>query len=81
MNKIKLYESHGQLRFIREDLVGKNKEYCLCYKCARFIPDYREFNCKIANEVYALDVKYGVTTPVWECGDLKSKVLVEIINV
>jgi len=61
------YEHHGQIVKVRKDLKGKHRQHCLCHQCSHFHPAKREFNCKIANDNFALCVKYGVTTPVWEC--------------
>lgn len=65
------YEHHGGLTWVRSDLIGKHKEYCLCYKCADFKPDHREGNCPRANLLYAIDVILDMVTPVWECPDFE----------
>jgi len=57
--------------FVRSDLKGKHQEYCLCWNCLRFRPENREENCHKANLLYAIDVAFGMTTPVWECPDFE----------
>ena len=61
------YEHHGKMVSVREDLKGKHREHCLCYKCKWFKPKDIEKNCPIANKLYEFNCQYGVTTPVWEC--------------
>jgi hypothetical protein len=61
------YEHFGNLVWVRSDLIGKHRDYCLCYKCANFKPEDREANCPRANLIYAQDVMLGMVTPVWEC--------------
>jgi hypothetical protein len=48
--------------------VTRHKEHCLCYSCERFNPN-SDTNCPIAQEVFELNKKLGITTPVWECPD------------
>ena len=62
------YEHHGIEVAVRSDLKGKHRDHCLCFQgCPHFKPGDREINCEIANEVYAICVKYGIVTPVFEC--------------
>ncbi len=61
------YEHHNVVVSVQEHLKGKHREHCLCYQdCIHFKPNTPN-NCKIAQELYELDVKLGLTTPVWEC--------------
>ncbi len=60
------YEHHGTLVAVQEELKGRHREHCLCFKCAEFFPD-TPANCPIAQELFEFDVKYGCTTPMWEC--------------
>lgn len=64
--EIEQYEHHNVMVFVRSDLKGRHREHCLCYACKKFHPN-EESNCPIARELYALDVRRGLTTPVWEC--------------
>lgn len=66
MNIIR-YEHHGQEVAVREDLIGKHRDHCLCFRCSAFKPGLPEQNCPVANAVYALCILAGITTPVWEC--------------
>lgn len=67
------YKHHGKEVSVREDLKGKHREYCLCWKCAKFFPDDKKKSCPIANRLFELDIDNIVTTPVWECADFKEK--------
>jgi len=64
------YEHFGQMVSVREDLKGKHRDHCLCYKCKKFQPCERD-NCKIAQMLYSLCVLANLVTPVWECGDFE----------
>jgi len=65
--RIVTYVHHGDIVSVREDLKGRHREHCLCWRCSNFTPDDRGNSCPIANTLYALDVLAGITTPVWEC--------------
>ena len=71
MGKIIEYIHHGHKVKVREDLKGKHREYCLCFKCKKLNIQDRTKNCPIANALYANCVKFNVTTPVWECGEFE----------
>jgi len=47
---------------------GQHREHCLCFSCAKFHPEDRERNCRVANLLYAVCQAMGIVTPVWECG-------------
>ena len=60
-------EHHGWVVSIQEDLKGRHREHCLCHlDCKNFKPGTPE-NCPLAQELFEYCVKYGMTTPVWEC--------------
>lgn len=61
------YEHHGKTVFVKEELMGKHRGYCLCYLCSKLNINSREENCPIANAVYDNCVNYGITSPVFEC--------------
>jgi hypothetical protein len=63
---IEKYEHHGVLVSVDSELKGKHREHCLCFKCKKFFPG-QENNCEIANAVYQNCVKFGLTTPMYEC--------------
>jgi hypothetical protein len=52
---------------VRTKLKGKHRKYCLCHDCSRLNIQNRDANCEIANELFALCVRYDLTTPVFEC--------------
>jgi len=60
------YEHHGNIVWVRRDLKGKHREYCLCHSCGRFKPDTEE-NCVTANLIFAICKECDVVLPVWEC--------------
>ena len=60
------YKHHGVNVWVRWDLKGKHREYCLCFSCDRFKPD-TEDNCVTANLIFALCKECDLVTPVWEC--------------
>lgn len=66
MGKIVEYEHHGAKVKVDEDLKGKHREYCLCYRCAGFRPG-QPLNCKLAAKNFMLCVENDVVLPVWEC--------------
>lgn len=61
MNKYTIYHRHGVPVAVREDLKGKHRQHCLCYKCHFWD------GCEIRKAVYELNVEHNITTPVWEC--------------
>ena len=67
MSQIEEYDHHGRTVKVRTDLKGKHRDFCLCHRCAKLDITSREKNCPIANELYALCCKHGLTTPVFEC--------------
>lgn len=64
---------HTRYYHVRKHLNGKHKDHCLCYICERFKPGSGD-NCVVAQSLYEFNIKHEVTTPVWECGDFKSKI-------
>jgi hypothetical protein len=60
------YEHHGELVFANAEYVGQHRQICLCYACNKFHPN-QGVNCPIAQELYQVDVKYNLVTPVLEC--------------
>lgn len=71
MGDIIRYEHHGVEVCVDEDLKGKHREMCLCWRCARFFPNDRAENCPRANLLYYYDVAFGMVTPVVECGEFE----------
>jgi hypothetical protein len=56
-----------------EDLIGLHREHCLCYRCEKYYPDTPE-NCWLAEEIYRMNKKYNLVTPVWECRLFETKI-------
>lgn len=68
-HKYEQYVHHGTKVSVRKDLRGRHREFCLCFACDHFKPEDRTANCPTANLLYALCVRCGLTTPVFECTD------------
>jgi len=62
-----VYAHHGVDVSVMAHLIGKHREHCLCFSCAKFNPGKPETNCSIANLLYAVCLAHNVVTPVWEC--------------
>ena len=60
------YHHHQWDVAVDEKLKGKHRDHCLCFVCDRFAPNM-SFNCPIAQAVFETCVKFGLTTPVYEC--------------
>lgn len=60
------YEHYGVTVWVRSDLKGKHRDYCLCWKCDQFHPG-QVTNCPIAQILYQNCVTFDIVTPVWEC--------------
>ena len=67
------YDHHNNLVFVRSDLKGKHREYCLCHSCKKLDMVDRKNNCKIAHELYKNCKKFKLVTPVWECPVFEAK--------
>lgn len=61
------YEHHGKMVSVMSELKGKHRQHCLCFSgCKKFLPGQRD-NCPIAQATFANCVKFGTTTPMYEC--------------
>ena len=67
------YNHHGELVWVRQDLKGHHREYCLCHECTKLNTDDPQKNCPVAQMLFELDKKADITTPVWECPNFKRK--------
>lgn len=67
--KFHQYTHHRGKVWVRNDLRGKHRAYCLCYKCGRFHFSMTNFwrRCARAKVLYWFCVIFDMTTPVWEC--------------
>jgi len=66
MGTIIWYEHHGCKVAVDDDLVGKHREHCLCFRCGRFKPNSTE-NCDQAEQNYRACKINDMTMPVFEC--------------
>ena len=66
MEQYEQYEHHSKLVWVDKKLRGTHRSHCLCWSCKDFRPGLEE-NCERAKELYAYCVKWGMTTPVFEC--------------
>lgn len=71
MGDIIRYEHHGAEVCVDEDLKGKHRSHCLCFRCAKFCPENREKSCPRANLLYAYCVAFDMVTPVYECPEFE----------
>lgn len=61
------YTHHGREVVVISTLKGRHREHCLCFQgCRHFKPGAAD-NCEIAQATYENCVKFGTTTPVFEC--------------
>lgn len=73
MNSYEKYNHHGSDVFVRKDLKGKHREYCLCFSCANLNIENKKKNCPISNALFDNCVKFNVVTPVFECPNFIKK--------
>ena len=60
------YEHHGEVVSVDEELKGKHRDHCLCWKCGQFYPG-EDQNCLIASRLFSICVEFNLVTPVYEC--------------
>jgi hypothetical protein len=63
---IEYYEHHGKKVAVQQKLKGKHRDHCLCFMCSKLRPNTPE-NCPIAQATYENCVRFGTTTPMYEC--------------
>jgi len=73
MGKIVGYLHHGLYVFVDEELKGKHREHCLCFRCEHFTPEDREGNCRLAELNFANCRLNNMVLPVYECHEFKEK--------
>lgn len=73
---IEQYEHHKTEVSVRTSLKGLHRRMCLCYICKKS-PHLRSAatrrECRIREELYRLCVKFGLTTPVFECPEFEDE--------
>lgn len=73
MGKIVGYLHHGVYVYADENLKGKHREHCLCWKCELFTPENHEANCKLANLNFSNCRLNNMVLPVYECPKFKER--------
>ena len=71
------YDHHGRRVWVRPELKGQHRKYCLCFSCKNLNIEDRSKNCFIANALFDNCVKLDVVTPVFECPEFDAKDNVE----
>ena len=66
-DEFEYYYHHGRWVYVRKELKGKHREYCLCFSCQLFNPENHDGNCRTATLIYAVCVTNNMVLPVWEC--------------
>ena len=64
---IAYYSHHGRTVAVKEELKGRHREHCLCFSGCKFFKPGQPDHCEIAQATYENCVKFGTTTPMWEC--------------
>jgi hypothetical protein len=67
------YEKNNKKVWVRADLKGKQKEFCMCWDCQHFKPDTADKGCKIIKTVLDLATEKTIVLPVWECVSFAQK--------
>lgn len=73
MGKIMSMIHHGVEVKGDTNLLGKHREYCLCWRCKKFNPKEPEKSCKIANLLFRVDIMCEITTPVFYCREFEGE--------
>ncbi len=66
MGEIIRYIHHGVEVAVDEELKGRHRTHCLCFRCGLFKPNTPE-NCDLAEQNYRACKINGMTMPVYEC--------------
>lgn len=61
------YHHHDRDVWVRCDLVGEHRKYCLCFSCAFFE------ECDVTKALYSFCMRHNMIAPVWECPEFKRK--------
>jgi len=67
------YERNGKRAWVRSDLKGRQKEFCMCWDCGNFKPEAENKGCPIINGVLTMAAAENIVLPVWECGEFQQK--------
>ena len=72
MGNIIWYKHHGVAVAVDEDLKGKHRDHCLCYRCANFYPG-EPVNCDLAEQNFLACSINSMAMPVFECSEFDAK--------
>lgn len=64
------YEHHDEIVYVRTDLKGKHRSYCLCHSCKKLHPNKKN-NCNIAKKLFNICKEFSLVTAVFECPKFK----------
>lgn len=67
------YEKYSKKAWVRSDLKGKQKEFCMCWDCENFEPETDDKGCDIIKNVLTMATERNIVLPVWECGEFEEK--------
>jgi hypothetical protein len=67
------YEKGRTKVWVRENLKGRQKEFCMCWDCAAFRPEADDRGCPIIKDVLDLAARKTIVLPVWECPEFIEK--------
>ena len=59
--------------WVRSDLKGRQKEFCMCWDCTGFKSETEDKGCGIIREVLQLASARKIVLPVWECARFTRK--------
>ena len=61
------YERSGKTAWVRSDLKGRQKQFCMCWDCRRFSPESEDKGCPVIRQVLKVAADSNIVLPVWEC--------------
>ncbi len=59
--------------WVRKDLKGRQKEFCMCWDCVKFMPETEHKGCSMIKDVLLLASRNSIVLPVWECAAFEAK--------
>lgn len=65
------YNHHGKKVWVKKDIKGCHRSFCLCFSCRLFGKGSGNSDCEIANAVYKNCVEFNIVSPVMECPNFK----------
>ena len=61
------YIHHDVVVSVKQHLLGRHREHCLCHLGCKFFKPNTSENCPLAQANYRFCVDNNMTLPVWEC--------------